>query len=421
MMRMLRAVLPLLGLIACLTAAPARGADAADWPKFRGPTGQGLTDAKGLPVEWSPTKNVAWQAAVPGRGWSSPVLSAGKIYLTTGVGNGALSLRAVCLDAATGQILWNTEVVPAAGATQQHKKNSPASATPIVTADRLFVHFGPMGTAALDLTGKVLWKQTSLTFPPVHGNGGSPVLVDGLLVFSCDGARDPYLAALDAASGDVKWKTPRNTKAKATFSFSTPYVLELDGKSQVVSPTSGFVGGYDPSTGKELWRVGYGEGYSVVPCPAFAHGMLFVSSGFDRPVAYAIKPQGASGDVTKTHVAWTHAKGVPATPSMVVLGDEIYFVSDAGVATCADAKTGKVRWTERLGGNFSASPIAGDGKVYFQNEEGVGYVVKAGTKYESLGENDLGERSLASYAVGNDGSLLIRTEKHLWKVAMAHN
>jgi outer membrane protein assembly factor BamB len=273
-----------------------------------------------------------------------------------------------------------------------------------------------MGTAALDLSGKVIWTQTSLAFPPVHGNGGSPVLEGGLLIFSCDGAENPYLAALDAKTGDVKWKTQRKTSARSKFSFSTPLVIEVDGKQQVISPTSGFVGGYEPATGQEIWRVGYGEGYSVVPRPAFAHGLLFVSSGFDRPVGLAIRPSGAMGDATATHVAWTHTKGVPATPSMIVVGDEVYFVSDNGVATCADARSGKVHWTKRLGGNYSASPIAGDGKVYFQSEEGVGHVIKAGTAFEAVAENDLGERSLASYGVCRDASLLIRTEKHLWKI-----
>lgn len=401
-------------ILTFLLAAPqARAAE--EWPQFRGPTGQGLTDVKGLPVEWGPDKNVAWKAPVPGRGWSSPVLAGGKVYLTTAVGKGPVSLHALCLDEASGKILWDVELFKPANV-PTHSKNTPASATPIVTADRLYVHFGPMGTAALDLAGKVIWKQTSLTFPPVHGNGGSPALLDGLLIFSCDGASDPYLAALDAKTGDVKWKTPRNTPAKSRFSFSTPLVIDVDGKQQVISPTSGFVGAYEPATGKEIWRVGYGEGYSIVPRPAFAGGLLFVSSGFDSPVGYAIRPSGAKGDVTETHVAWTHKKGVPATPSMIVIGDEVYFVSDNGVATCADAKTGTVHWTHRLGGNYSASPIAGDGKIYFQSEEGVGHVMKVGTKYESLAENDLGERSLASYAVGGDGSLYIRTEKHLWKI-----
>jgi outer membrane protein assembly factor BamB len=278
-----------------------------------------------------------------------------------------------------------------------------------------------MGTAALDLAGKVLWRQTSLKYPPVHGNGGSPALVGEpgkqLLVFNCDGGKDPFMAALDAQTGDVRWKTPRSVKSKAPFSFSTPLAIEEGGRTQIVSPASGFVGGYDPADGRELWRVLYGQGYSVVPRPAFAHGLLYVSSGFDSAVLYAIRPQAAKGDVSKSHVAWTIRKGAPNTPSPLVAGDELYMISDGGIVTCADARSGKVHWTERLpGGKFSASPVFADGRVYFQNEEGDGFVLKAGKKYELLAENELGERSLASYAVA-DGALFIRTEKHLWKIA----
>jgi outer membrane protein assembly factor BamB len=410
-------------------------AAATDWPQFRGPGGQGVSQAIGVPVRWWATQNIAWKVPILGRGWSSPVLSAGRIYLTTavegdgGVGSGAAggagarpgaagpSLRALCLDAADGKVLWDVEVFrpDAAAAAAMHSKNSPASATPVVTADRLYVHFGHMGTAALDPSGKVLWRQTSVTFPPVRGNGGSPVLVGGLLAFNCDGAKDPFVAALDAGSGEVRWKTPRETPAKSKFSFSTPLVIEVEGRTQLVSAASGFVGGYDPADGRELWRVRYGEGYSVVPRPVYSHGLLFVSSGFDSPVLYAIRPAGAAGDVTETHVAWKTRKGAPCTPSPVVVGDEVYFISDAGVATCADCESGAVHWTQRLDGSFSASPVSADGRVYFQNEAGVGYVVEAGRTFRLLAENDLGEPSLASYAAA-DGTLFIRTGGHLWRI-----
>jgi outer membrane protein assembly factor BamB len=404
-------------------AAFARAA-ADEWPQFRGPTGQGVSAATGVPVEWGPAKNVAWKTEIPGRGWSSPVLSGGRVYLTTAAGpaNGAVSLYAVCLDAGTGKVLWDTQVFrPDPGlARAKHEKNSPASATPVVAGDRVYVHFGPMGTAALDLAGKVVWRQESLKYPSVHGNGGSPALVStkagDLLVFSCDGASNPFVAALDARTGKVAWKTPRNTPAKRTFSFSTPLAIEAGGTTEVVIPGSGMLGAYDPATGKERWRVRYGEGYSVVPRPVLAHGLLYLSSGFDQPAVYAIKPDGAKGDATKTSVAWTIRKGAPTTPSPLVLGDELYFVSDSGVATCADAKTGAVHWTKRLeGGGVSASPVAAEGRVYVQNEAGVGFVVEAGKAFKLLAENDLGEPSLASYAVA-DGALFIRTERHLWKI-----
>ena len=401
-----------------LTLITAHAAD-ADWPQFRGPTGQGLSEATGVPVEWSDSKNVAWKVEVPGKGWSSPVLSKGRLYLTTAVGDSTIgiTLRALCLDAADGRTLWDTEVFrpdPAAAAAM-HRKNSLASGTPIVAADRLYVHFGHMGTAALDLAGKVIWTQTELAFKPVHGNGGSPVLVDGSLVFSCDGAKDPFVTALDAATGSIRWKTPRNTTAKKPFSFSTPLAVTVGGATQVILPGSGFVGSYDPRDGHEIWRANYGEGYSVVPRPVFAHGLLYVSSSFDKPVLLAVRPEGAKGDATETHVAWTHAKAVPHSASMLVLGGELYFVSDAGIASCADAKTGEIHWSERLGGNFSASPFAAEGRVYFQNETGSTFVLKAGKTYELLAKNDIGEPTLATCAVA-DGTLFLRSETTLRKI-----
>jgi outer membrane protein assembly factor BamB len=272
-----------------------------------------------------------------------------------------------------------------------------------------------MGTAALDLSGNVVWRQSSVTYHPQHGNGGSPLLVDGKLVFSCDGTEKPFVTALDQKTGEVRWMTDRNTKAAKTFSFCTPTSIEVDGVQQVILPGSGFVGSYDPKDGHEIWRVGYDEGYSVVPRPVFANGLLFVSSGFNRPVLYAIDPKGAAGDATGTHVLWKHNKGAPLTSSPLVVGDELYFVSDNGVATCADARTGKVYWTKRLGGDFSASPVFADGRIYFDNEAGVTTVVKAGKEYEAVATNDLGERMLASPAI-TDGAMFLRTENNLWRV-----
>jgi outer membrane protein assembly factor BamB len=405
-------------LIACAGIANSRTQAAEDWPEFRGPTGQGISTARNVPLHWNATSNVVWKTEIPGEGWSSPVLVGGKIYLTTAVtDSGPTSLRTLCLEASDGRVQWNVEVLqPGAGGPQaMHKKNSLASPTPIVRADRIYVHFGHMGTAALDRTGKVLWRQTALQYSPVHGNGGSPVLVGDTLVFSCDGSADPFVVALDARTGQVLWKTPRNSPAKNQFSFATPLAIETDGTTQIISPGSGFVAGYDPAQGREIWRARYGEGYSVITRPVFAHGLLFVSSSYNRPVLYALKPAGATGDVTDTHLAWKHDKGVPNTPSPLVVGDEIYFVSDSGIATCLDARTGSLHWSERLGGGFSASPVLAEGRIYFQNEEGVGTVLQAGKTFEVLAKNDLGERTLASPAV-TDGALFLRSRSHLWRI-----
>jgi outer membrane protein assembly factor BamB len=405
----------LIRFIAITTLATAF-ANAADWPQFRGPTGQGIADTRGLPTTWSTTNNVAWKQPIPGGGWSSPIVWRGRIFLTTAVTperGGNVSLRALCLDERSGNVVWDSDVfsvVPVAG----HKKNSQASPTPLTDGARLYVHFGQYGTAALDLAGRILWRQTALKYPPVHGNGGSPALAGDALVFSCDGASNPFVAALNKATGELLWKTPREQAVGKTFSFSTPLVITNAGRAQVISPGSGAVMSYDPATGRELWRARYGEGYSVVPRPVFGHGLLYLSSSFDRPVTHAIRPDG-TGDVTDTHIAWKISKGAPNTPSMLLVGNELYFLSDAGVMTCADAKNGETHWQERLDGGVSASPVFADGKIFSVNEEGVTTVLKPGKNFQVLARNDLQERALASPAAV-DGALLIRTAAHLWRI-----
>ncbi|MEO6245528.1 MAG: PQQ-binding-like beta-propeller repeat protein [Opitutaceae bacterium] len=394
---------------------------AGDWPEFRGPTGQGTSAATGLPVEWSDTKNVAWKVAVPGAGWSSPSISDGKIFLTTGITNadGGVSLRALALEAASGRALWDTEIFSASEASVQpvHAKNSPASPTPIIEGDRIYVHFGHHGTACLDRAGKILWRNNRLRYDPLHGNGGSPALVGDLLVFNSDGTKDPFVAALAKATGELVWKTPRTVEVKQHFSFCTPLVIVVNGRTQIITPGSGAVSALDPKDGREIWRVRYGGGYSVVPRPVFAHGLLFIATGFNRADLLAIRPDG-EGDVTDTHVAWRTTKGAPLTPSVVVVGDELYMVADSGVASCLDAKTGTVHWQERIEGNHSASPLAAEGRIYFLSEEGVGTVLKAARTFEKLAVNKIGERSLASYAVA-EGSLFLRTASHLYRIATA--
>jgi outer membrane protein assembly factor BamB len=395
------------------------GVRADDWPQFRGPTGQGHVNGP-LPITWGPGKNIAWKQDIPGSGWSSPVICAGRIYLTTAVRvqdspTKDLSLRALCLDAPSGKILWNVEVLrqPGAKVPSVHKKNSNASPTPIVDGKRLFVHFGHLGTACLDLDGKVVWRNTELRYNSVHGNGGSPILVDDLLVFSSDGADKQRIVALEQATGKVKWQTDRKSKAVKKFSFSTPLLIEVQGQRQIVSPSSDMVAAYDPKTGTEIWRVSY-TGYSVIPRPVYGQGLLFLSSSYDSPTLLAIRPDG-KGDVTATHIAWTRKKGAPHAPSPLLDGNLLYVVADNGLASCLDAQTGKVHWSERLQGDFSASPLLADGKVYFQNEEGTGFVVKSGTKYELLATNDMNERTLASYAAA-DGAIFLRTAEHLYRI-----
>lgn len=394
---------------------------AEDWPQFRGPTGQGISNEKNLPIEWGPDNNVKWKTPIPGLAWSSPVVVKGKIYLTTAVPQGDgespdQSLRALCLDAKTGDIVWDEQVFLQEGKTAPkiHGKNSHASPTPVVVGDRLFVHFGHMGTACLDLSGKPVWTNRDLSYKPVHGNGGSPIYHNGLLIFTADGASDPLVIALQADSGEVAWKYPRPEVSSNHFAFATPLAIEVNGQWQIVAPGGGSVSGINANDGSEIWRSYYGDGYSVIPRPVYAHGLVFVSSSYDRPTAYAIRPDG-HGDVTETHVAWKTEKAAPHTPSMLVVGDELYMVADDGVTACYNAKTGKQNWQQRLPGGYSASPVFADGKIYFVNEEGQGTVIAPGKKFKKLGENGFGERTLASYAI-SDGAVFVRTKEHLYRV-----
>ncbi len=412
-------------LVACsvlLLCTITRPAESADWPQFRGPGGQGHSPAETLPLEWDRKKNIDWQVEVPGKGWSSPAVVGGRIYLTTAVaasGNprtndAAQSLRALCLDAKTGETLWNVEVF-GQGKVPIHQKNSHASPTPIVDDGHVFVHFGANGTAALTTDGKIVWRNSSIKYQPVHGSGGSPVLVGDRLILSCDGASSPFVIALDRRTGQPLWKVPRPTVPGNQFAFSTPLPIEVGGKTQVVLPGANHVCSYDPASGEENWRVSYPGGFSVVPRPVFAQGLVFVSSGFNNAVLYAIRPDG-KGDVTDTHVAWTERKSISKNASFLVVGDELYVVSDNGIASCFDAKTGKRHWRKRLGGAFSSSPFQAAGRIYFLNEEGETIVVEPGKTYRELARNALDEQTQASAAVAGD-AIFVRTLTRLYRIS----
>jgi outer membrane protein assembly factor BamB len=405
-------------LMAVLSCAlwPGLPVQGAAWPEFRGPTGQGHADDVHLPVKWSRAENVTWKQSVPGKGWSSPVIAHGRIYVTSAVPVGAgYSLLTLSLDAITGKIIWNSEVFKADSAGHIHMKNSHASPTPVIEGERLYVHFGHQGTACLDLDGNVLWRNTSLDYPPVHGNGGSPIIVDEALIFNCDGGADPFVVALSKSTGKVLWKTPRQTGARNTFSFSTPLLITVNGIKQVISVGSGLAAAYDPAAGEEIWRVEFGQGYSIVPRPVNGNGLVFIATGFNNPSVLAIRPDG-KGDVTQTHVAWTLSRSAPNTPSLLLVGEELFMVSDGGIASCLDSRTGKLHWQERIpGGGYSASPLYNHGRVYLQSESGDGVVLNATKQFEIVATNPLEERTLASYAV-SDGALFIRTEEHIYRI-----
>jgi outer membrane protein assembly factor BamB len=393
---------------------------AQDWPQFRGPTGQGHAADTGLPVEWSETRNVAWKVPVAGIGWSSPVVGGGLVWLTTavevpGVGRSraGLSLRALAFDAATGRERVNVEVFTINAGKNIHPKNSHASPTPILDGDRVYVHYGAEGTAALASDGRILWK-THLPYESQHGNGGSPVLYRDLLIINCDGnGGAAYVVALDTSTGKTRWKT--NRRNPADQAYTTPLVITVDGRDQLVSVGAYRAAAYEPLTGNEIWRVGYNDGFSNVPRPVFGHGLVYIATGFNQPTMIAVRPDGR-GDVTRTHLAWTITRGAPFTPSPLLVGDDLYVVNDTGILSLAEAKSGRLIWQQRLGGNYSASPVLADGRIYFQSEEGVTTVVAPGRVFKKLAANTLDGAMFASMAVA-DRSIFIRTNSHLYRIS----
>jgi outer membrane protein assembly factor BamB len=386
---------------------------AEDWPQFRGPGGEGHSSEKNLPYQWSESQNILWKSRIPGRGWSSPVVSGGRVWLTTAIDQrGTSSLRLLAFDVATGKETVNVEVF-SVRALVKNEKNSLASPTPIVENDRVYVHFGADGTAAVATDGKILWKLR-LPYDSMHGNGGSPTLYRDLLIVSCDGADEAYVIALDKNTGKTRWKTPR--REPYDQSYTTPLVIQVDGKDQVVSIGAYRAAAYEPTTGKEIWRVSYGDGFSNVPRPVFGHGLVFIGTGFQEPSMLAVRPTG-TGDVTRTHVAYTIERGAPFTPSPLIVGDEFYMVSDIGVASCLDVRTGKVHWQQRVSGNYSASPVFADGRIYFLSEEGVTTVVAPGKEFQRLAVNTLDGTTFASIAV-SQGTLFIRSDSHLYRIGM---
>ena len=418
-------------------------ATAADWPQFRGPRGDGHSEAKGLPTTWDDTKNIAWQTPIPGRGWSSPIVLGDRIWLTTAeslalptkdrderlaklpyyprdlTAHAEVTLYALELDGKTGEILRQIELFTVQSPPVIHASNSYASPTPIADDERIYCHFGSLVTCAVDrASGKVLWQER-YSIDEITGGGGSPILWNNLLIFACDGADEQFVLALDKTTGEVAWKTPRPpieaADGKLRRAFSTPLLVSHAGREQLVLPGAQWAGSYDPATGKELWRVNLGKDqHALVPRPVYQDGIVYLCTGFAKPQLWAVRVDG-SGDVTDTHTLWTYDKQVPELSSPLAAGGEIYFVSSLGVATCLDAKTGEQLWQRRLGGNFAASPLLADGQLYFTSQEGITTVVKPGRKYEELAKNQLFGQTMASLAICGDG-ILIRTSSHLYCV-----
>jgi outer membrane protein assembly factor BamB len=389
------------------------------WPQFRGPSGQGQVDTL-IPVAWGEKKNVAWKTPLPGMDGSSPVISGGMAWVTASVpaSGGGLSLRVIGVDLRSGKVKHDVEMFSTAKPPQLHARNSPASPTPAVVGGKVIASFGSDGVGCVDVaTGKVLWRNETLKVEYESGPGSSPIPYKGRVILPCDGADAQFVVALDAATGKVAWKTERPGALKRPpnerRAFSTPLVITVGKQDQLVIPGAQCVYSYDPETGKELWRVAY-TGFSNVPRPVFANGLVYVSSGYFTHELMAIRPDGL-GDVTATHVAWRYKKGLPNVPSPVFAGGLLFMVSDQGMATCLDGKTGELKWSERLSGAFTASPMVHGSTVYAFADDGKAVLFKVANEFEEVGRNQLDGRIQASPAAV-DGSLIVRTDAALYRL-----
>ena len=404
-----------------------------DWPQFRGPRGDGSSMAKDVPLTWSETNNVAWKVAVPGRGRSSPIVLKDRVWLTTALEQGVkretiesddmqtaehVTLEAVCVEAARGRILWRTALFEVEKPAPVHWYNSWATPTPVVESGRVYCDFGTFGTACLDAkTGRIRWR-THLAVDHHVGPGSSPVLCGNLLILVRDGRDSQYVAAVDKQTGKTVWKVDRPpikaSRGNLKKSFVTPLVVSTGGRTQLVSPGAHWVVSYEPGTGKELWRARHGEGFSIGSCPVFNQGLAIFSTGCMKAQLCAVRVDG-EGDVTATHVAWKIPRQVPVMSSPVLAGDEIYWVSDEGMASCGDARTGEIHWQERLGGLHLASPLYAEGRVYFFAQDGRATVVKAGRQFVKLAENRVEGPLVATPAIV-DGAIVLRTDSELYRV-----
>jgi outer membrane protein assembly factor BamB len=378
------------------------------WPQWRGPSGQGLVESKGYPDTWSSTENVRWKVQVPGRGHSSPTIWRDRIFLTTAY-DGARRVLS-CFNRGDGKLLWEATAPEPQSVERVYRKNSYATATPVTDGERIYALFGNSGLMAVDLSGKQVWHYSFGTTSNYHGPGGSPLLYKGRVIFYQDQRSDSFVAALDAKTGKLLWKTAR----QETVGWGTPIAIRAGDRDEIIVSGQYAVRAYSPDTGKELWTA-RGSTMEVTPTPVVAHGLVFCPSGRAGPTL-AIRP-GGSGDVTETHIAWQTPRGSSFIPSPLVYDDYLYLVNDmTSVATCLEAKTGKPVWQGRLGEaareGFSASPLAVDGKIFFTNDEGETFVLAGGPKFNLLRVNRLNEQTLATPALV-DGSWYFRTANHL--------
>jgi outer membrane protein assembly factor BamB len=395
-----------------ISMIPSTGDAARYWPRWRGPSGQGHVTGTGYPDKWSGTENVLWKVPVPGSGNSSPIVWGDRIFVTTARENGR-QVSLLAYRRSDGVQLWET-FAPEGRTERVHNKNGHASATASTDGKLIYVSFGSRGLMAFDFEGKVVWHQDLGQLSNYWGTAGSPLLYkDRVILYQDHQQGQSFIAAFDAATGKQIWRTRRD----ATVGWGTPAAIRVDSRDEIIVNGQYAVVAYSPDTGEELWRVG-GTTVEVIPTIVVGHGVLFSSSGRAGPTL-AIRP-GGKGNVTESHLAWSSPRGSPFIPSPILVGDHLYMVNDmTSIATSFEARTGKTMWQNRLGAamreGFSASPVTVDGKIFFTNDEGETFVLRAGPEFNLLHVNNIGERTLASPALV-DGRWYVRTAANLFAI-----
>ena len=405
-----------------------------NWPNWRGPSGDGISLEKGIPVKWSPTENIAWRVAIPGKGHSSPVVWGNKVFLTTCLPEKEQRLL-LCLDQRTGKKLWQKVVLNSPLETI-HPLNSRASGTPATDGQHVFVTFmkaddrkipapnvgtqrlitpGKIIVAAYDLDGEQKWKINVGDFISAHGFNTCPVLFEDLVIINGDHDGDAYLVALERKTGRERWRIERENK---TRSYATPIIREIGGRTQMILSGSLCVTSYDPHNGKRHWIVD-GPTEQFVASMVYNGEYVFVTAGYPERHILAIRPDG-SGNVTGTHVAWRTNRGAAYVPSPIFAGPYLLVVADSGIASCFNAKTGKRHWMERLPGGHSPSTVSADGLVYFTSDRGVTTIVRPGKMFNVIARNELGEQISASPAI-SQGQIFLRTHQHLYCIGSKKN
>lgn len=399
---------------------------AENWPQFRGPTHPGRSAETGLPLNWSATNNVLWITPIPGESWSSPIVWNDRVFLTTATDSGQ-TCRVLSLDVNSGKILWD-QVVFQQSPRRKESRNTYATPTPATDGERVYACFGDGSFAALNFAGDIVWTNRDYNFYGQHGLASSPILYRGQLIMARDGSSDgadkklgwqvPWdqsrVLALDARTGKKRWQGKRGL---SRIAHGVPAIWEHDGKAEVVSEAGDVVQGFDAQTGERLWSdevIGEGK----VPSTVLGDGLVFTAGGWSGRDSIKAFRLGGQGDLKETQLVWEQKKNMPRVPSLLYLKPYLFAITDGGVASCMKADTGELIWQERVGGNFSASPLVAEGRIYFLGDDGETTVIEAGPEFKVLAKNALGEKCQASPAISQK-RIFIRTAGNLFCLAVA--